>query len=67
MIIDTFFFRSTAMLPPDQQTLVLLEYPIPAVQAASDRPEVISGVLDYTAMVAGKKAAGALPPSQMLR
>jgi hypothetical protein len=50
MVIDTFFFRSTAMVPPPQKVIVMLENQISAVH-----PRLV----DYTAVVANSTIAGA--------
>ncbi|KAG5640518.1 hypothetical protein DXG03_008228 [Asterophora parasitica] len=66
MVIDTLFFRSTAMVPPPQKIIVVLENQVPAVQPRQSEPDTISGIVDYTAVVVDSKIAKAYihrPPS----
>lgn len=59
MIIDTFFFRSAAMLPSTHRMLVMLGNPEPSDQPPSNGTDATRGVINYTAIVARNKAAGA--------
>ena len=58
MVIDTFFFRSTAMVPPPQKVIVMLENQISAVHPRLSKMDTISGIVDYTAVVADSTIAG---------
>ena len=58
MIIDTFFFRSIAMVPSPEKVVVMLENQIPAVRPTQSRRETVSGLIDYTAVVAVLAIAG---------
>ena len=58
MIIDTFFFRSTAMVQPPQKVIVMLEKQVSAVHPRPPKRDTISGVVDYTAVVADSTIAG---------
>ena len=57
MVIDT-FFRSTAMIPP-QKAIMMLKTQIPAVRPRLSRMDTVSGIVDYTAVVANSTIAGA--------
>ena len=57
MIIDTFFFRSTAMIPSPQKMVVMLETPVSAAQARLKQLDTISGIIDYTVIVAASNLA----------
>jgi len=59
MVIDTFFFRLTAMVPPPQKVIVMLENQISAVHPRLSKMDTISGIVDYTAVVADSTIAGA--------
>ncbi len=59
MVIDTFFFRSTAMVPLPQKVIVMLENQISAVHPRLSKMDTISGIVDYTAIVADSTIAGA--------
>ncbi|TEB33909.1 hypothetical protein FA13DRAFT_1763439, partial [Coprinellus micaceus] len=52
MLIDTPFFRTAAMVPPDQRMVVMLETPVPTVRPKESKAETVSGVMDYTCLVA---------------
>ena len=58
MVIDTFFFRTTAMVPPSLKVVVILENNVPAVPPRKSRMDTISGIIDYTAIVAQSTVAG---------
>jgi hypothetical protein len=51
MLIDT-FFRTAVMVPPDQRMIVMLETPVPTVRPKESKAETVSGVMDYTCLVA---------------
>ncbi|KAF8716601.1 hypothetical protein AX14_012294 [Amanita brunnescens Koide BX004] len=51
-ISSRMFFRSTAMVPPPQKAIVMLKNQIPAVRPRLSKMDTISGILDYTAIVA---------------
>ncbi|KAM6496492.1 hypothetical protein JOM56_006965 [Amanita muscaria] len=57
MVIDTFFFRSTAMVPPPQKVIVMLENQISTVYPRLSKMDTISGIVDYTAVVANSTIA----------
>ena len=57
MIVDT-FFRSTAMVPSPKKVVVMLEDQISAVRPTQSRTETVSGIIDYTAVVAASSVAG---------
>jgi hypothetical protein len=59
MVIDTFFFRSTAMVPSPQKMIVMLESQVSAVPPRLSEMDTISGIIDYTAVVAESSIAGA--------
>ena len=58
--IDTFFFRVSAMLPPNQHMVLNVEHTIPATTINASSLSTLSGFVDYTAVVAGQRDAGSL-------
>ncbi|KAI0058486.1 hypothetical protein BV25DRAFT_1919362 [Artomyces pyxidatus] len=52
MVIDTFFFRSAAMLSSPQVVVMMLENPVTAVHPTLSLNDTISGIIDYTVIVA---------------
>ncbi|KAF8706299.1 hypothetical protein AX14_013811 [Amanita brunnescens Koide BX004] len=65
MVIDTIFFRSTAMIPP-QKAIMMLKTQIPAVRPRLSRMDTVSGIVDCTAVVANSTIAGnyiRIPPT----
>ncbi|KAG8902133.1 hypothetical protein FRB99_004820 [Tulasnella sp. 403] len=66
MVIDTFFFRSTAMVPLPQKMIVMLGNPVRVVHPRLSQMDKISGVIDYTAVVAESSIADSyicIPPT----
>ena len=53
MVIDTFLFRSTAMVSSPQKVIVLLENKVSVIHPRMSR------IIDYTAIVAKSSIAGA--------
>jgi len=49
MIIDTFFFRTTAMVPHPHKVVVMLEDSVLAVHPRKLQTDTTSGIIDYTA------------------
>lgn len=58
MVIDTFFFRSTAMVPYPQKVIVMVENKVPVIHPRVSQMDTISGIVDYTAIVAELSIAG---------
>ncbi|KAJ3514497.1 hypothetical protein NMY22_g14712 [Coprinellus aureogranulatus] len=57
-VIDTFFFRSTAMVPSPQKVIVMLENQVSAIHPISSQTDTIPGIIDYAAVVAESSVAG---------
>ncbi|EAU91843.1 hypothetical protein CC1G_04610 [Coprinopsis cinerea okayama7 len=57
MFIDAFFFRTTAMVPSDQRVVIMLEKPVPSARPRESKMDTVSGVIDYTALVADARIA----------
>ncbi|KAG6838507.1 hypothetical protein C0991_011092 [Blastosporella zonata] len=51
MFIDAFFFRTVAMVPPDQRVVMMLEKHVPSARPRASKMDTVSGVIDYTALV----------------
>jgi len=69
MVIDTFFFRTTAMVPHPHKVVVMLENSVLAVHPGKPQMDTISGIIDYTSIVAESTIAGGFPsfiPSALL-
>ncbi|KAF9471553.1 hypothetical protein BDN70DRAFT_901259 [Pholiota conissans] len=58
MFIDVFFFRTAAMIPSDQRLIVMLDKPVPSARPRESTMETVSGVINYTALVADPRIAG---------
>ena len=56
--IDAFFFRVSAMLPPNQRMVLTMEHAVPAITISPSSLSTLSGFVDYTAVVASQRAAG---------
>jgi len=56
--IDAFFFRASAMLPPDKRMVLSMEHAVPATTISPSSLSSLSGFVDYTAVVASQRAAG---------
>jgi len=52
MFIDVFFFRVATMVPPDKRVVLMLEKSVPIVHPRSSMIDTVSGIIDYTALVA---------------
>lgn len=59
MVIETFFFRSIDMVPSPQKAIVMLDNHVSAVHPRVSQMDTISGIIDYTAVVAESSMAGA--------
>ncbi|KAG6916683.1 hypothetical protein DXG01_005805 [Tephrocybe rancida] len=57
MFIDGFFFRTAAMVPSDQRVVVMLEKPVPSARPRESMMDTVSGVIDYTALLADARIA----------
>ncbi|KAF8237674.1 hypothetical protein L208DRAFT_1421509 [Tricholoma matsutake] len=55
--IDAFFFRVSAMLPPNQRMVLSMEHAVPATTISPSSLSTLSGFVDYTAVVASQRAA----------
>ncbi|KAH9042966.1 eukaryotic translation initiation factor eIF2A-domain-containing protein [Lactarius deliciosus] len=62
--IDAFFFRASAMLPPDRHMILNMEQIVPAMTTSPLSFPGLSGLVDYFAIVANQRIATALlkPP-----
>ena len=56
--IDAFFFRVSAMLPPNQRMVLNVEHAVPATTISPSNLSTLSGFVDYTAVAASQRAAG---------
>jgi hypothetical protein len=56
--IDTFFFRASAMLPPDKRMVLNMEHIVPATTISPSSLSALSGFVDFTAIVASQRDAG---------
>ena len=56
--IDAFFFRVSAMLPPNQRMALNVEHAVPATTISPSNLSTLSGFVDYTAVAASQRAAG---------
>jgi hypothetical protein len=56
--IDAFFFRASAMLPPNKRMVLNMEHIVPATAISPSSLSTLSGFVDYTAVVASQRAAG---------
>jgi len=56
--IDAFFFRASAMLPPNKRMVLNMEHVVPATTINPSSLSTLSGFVDYTAVVANQRAAG---------
>jgi hypothetical protein len=54
--IETFFFRASTLLPPNQCMALSMEHIVPASSLSS--LSTLSGLVDYTAIVASQDIAG---------
>ncbi|KAI9441536.1 hypothetical protein H4582DRAFT_1849158 [Lactarius indigo] len=54
--INAFFFRVSAMLPQDQHLVLNMEQAIPATPVGPSSSLALSGVADYTAILADRRA-----------
>ncbi|KAG1827625.1 uncharacterized protein BJ212DRAFT_1313648 [Suillus subaureus] len=52
--IDAFLFRASAMLPPDKYMILNKEHVVPATAISPSGLQTLSGIVDYTAIVASQ-------------
>jgi len=57
MFIETFFFRSAAMVLPDKRVVVMLAKQVTSVHPKQSAKDMVSGIIDYIALVADIKVA----------
>lgn len=50
--IDAFFFRASAMLPPNKAMILNMEHVVPATTIGPSSLRTLGGYVDYTAIVA---------------
>ncbi|KAG1727127.1 hypothetical protein EDB19DRAFT_1750969 [Suillus lakei] len=53
--IDAFFFRASAMIPPDKSMVLNMEHIVPATTISPSSLQTLSGFIDYTAVVVDKR------------
>ena len=56
--IDAFFFRVSAMVPPDEMMVLSVEQQIPPTTVKPSSSTTLHGFIDYTAATAVKSVAG---------
>jgi hypothetical protein len=56
--IDAFFFRASAMLPPNKRMVLNMEHAVPSTTISPSSLSTLSGFVDYTAVVASQRTAG---------
>lgn len=56
--VDAFFFRVSAMLPPDKHMVVNMEQNVPTTTISPSSFSTLSGFVDYTAIIASESTAG---------
>ncbi|KAH9979063.1 hypothetical protein BGW80DRAFT_1222200 [Lactifluus volemus] len=66
--IDAFFFRVSAMLPPNKRMALIMEHIVPAATIDPSSLSSLSGFVDYTAIVASHCVArnSLFPPAHLL-
>lgn len=50
--IDAFFFRASAMLPPNKAMILNMEHVVPAITIGPSSLRTLGGYVDYIAIVA---------------
>jgi len=55
--IDAFFFRASAMLPPNKRMVLNMEHAVPSTTISPSSLSTLSGFVDYTAVVASQRTA----------